>query len=269
MKNIYTIGEIAKLFKIKISTLRYYDEINLFKPNHVDDGSHYRYYHIDQFETLNLIVYLKVMDMSLKDISNFIKNRNPVSALNLYDDKISDIEKKIKRYEDIKEKLNQKKIQLEVGMNENLLNGFEIKKFTKRIISYIDGDVSNNAFIDLGVKKLESNSNLSIPVVTGQFGMITQKKYLPFKTEQKLFIFIDTPKERGVKILKEGMYLTYKYKGGHADSYHIYPIIMDYLEENNYVMLDDPIEVTLINFALTQKRTDFVTEIQVHIKRHH
>ena len=37
-------------FQIDIRTLRYYDDIDLFKPATVDHLTNYRYYSVDQFE---------------------------------------------------------------------------------------------------------------------------------------------------------------------------------------------------------------------------
>ncbi|WP_276527243.1 MerR family transcriptional regulator [Brevibacillus reuszeri] len=56
---MFLIGEISKLFQMDVRTLRYYDEIDLFKPTHVDERTGYRYYTIEQFEQLNTILYLK------------------------------------------------------------------------------------------------------------------------------------------------------------------------------------------------------------------
>lgn len=41
MKEFFTIGEISKLFNINKKTLRYYDEIDLFKPSYVDEHNKY------------------------------------------------------------------------------------------------------------------------------------------------------------------------------------------------------------------------------------
>lgn len=37
IKDLFTIGEIAILFDINKKTLRYYDEIDLFKPSYIDE----------------------------------------------------------------------------------------------------------------------------------------------------------------------------------------------------------------------------------------
>ena len=44
----YKISEFSKLVNVPVKTLRYYDEIGLFKPEEVDIFSNYRYY-LDTF----------------------------------------------------------------------------------------------------------------------------------------------------------------------------------------------------------------------------
>ncbi|WP_084778239.1 MerR family DNA-binding transcriptional regulator [Saccharibacillus sacchari] len=44
MKEWFIIGEVSKLFGVKIPTLRYYNEIGLLCPEYVDPETHYRYY---------------------------------------------------------------------------------------------------------------------------------------------------------------------------------------------------------------------------------
>lgn len=38
MKDYFTIGEVSKLFDIKVATLRYYDEIGLLHPAYIEIG---------------------------------------------------------------------------------------------------------------------------------------------------------------------------------------------------------------------------------------
>ena len=52
---LYKIGEFAKLTNIPVKTLRYYDEINLLKPEEIDLFSGYRYYGDKQKEDLEII----------------------------------------------------------------------------------------------------------------------------------------------------------------------------------------------------------------------
>ncbi len=65
---LYKIGEFAKLTNISVKTLRYYDEINLLKPEEVDLFSGYRYYSYRQKEDLELILALKEAGFSLEEV---------------------------------------------------------------------------------------------------------------------------------------------------------------------------------------------------------
>lgn len=62
------IGEFSKLSGIPIRTLRYYDEIDLFKPAEIDLFTDYRYYKEEQIEDLELINKLKTVGFSLDEI---------------------------------------------------------------------------------------------------------------------------------------------------------------------------------------------------------
>ena len=45
---MYKIGDFSKKTNVPIKTLRYYDEINLFKPAYQDYFTGYRYYENNQ-----------------------------------------------------------------------------------------------------------------------------------------------------------------------------------------------------------------------------
>ena len=62
------IGDFSKKSKTSIRTLRYYDEIDLFKPKEIDLFTGYRYYQEEQLEDLNLINQLKSVGFTLDEI---------------------------------------------------------------------------------------------------------------------------------------------------------------------------------------------------------
>lgn len=70
---LYKIGEFSKLVNVPVKTLRYYDEINLFKPQEIDLFSGYRYYSEKQIDDLEVILSLKEVGFSLEEIK---KNKN-------------------------------------------------------------------------------------------------------------------------------------------------------------------------------------------------
>ena len=71
---LYKIGEFSKLTNVPIKTLRYYDEINLFKPQEIDLFSGYRYYSKEQIDDLAVILNLKDVGFSLDEIKKYKNN---------------------------------------------------------------------------------------------------------------------------------------------------------------------------------------------------
>ena len=71
---MYKIGDFSKITGAPIRTLRYYDGINLFKPDEIDLLTGYRYYGEGQIEDYNLIIKLKEIGFSLEEIKNMWGN---------------------------------------------------------------------------------------------------------------------------------------------------------------------------------------------------
>ena len=73
MNNDYlSIGEMAKMNHITVTTLRLYDELDLLKPVYVNPETNYRYYDIKQNARLDLIQYMKELQINLKEIQELL-----------------------------------------------------------------------------------------------------------------------------------------------------------------------------------------------------
>lgn len=93
------IGEFSKLTNVPIRTLRYYDEIDLFKPAEIDLFTDYRYYKKEQIEDLNLINKLKSVGFSLDEIKqnwNNFTNELMIKKQNELKEKLENINESIK-----------------------------------------------------------------------------------------------------------------------------------------------------------------------------
>lgn len=62
-----SISEMAKLSFVSVRTLQYYDEIGLLKPVEVSEKG-YRYYNEESLSELQVILFYKELEFSLKDI---------------------------------------------------------------------------------------------------------------------------------------------------------------------------------------------------------
>jgi DNA-binding transcriptional MerR regulator len=65
---MYRIGEFSKISKTTIKALRYYDEVGLLKPEAIDDFTGYRFYTTDQLVKIHYIQSLRQIGLSIEEI---------------------------------------------------------------------------------------------------------------------------------------------------------------------------------------------------------
>ncbi len=68
------IKEFAELCSVSVRTLHYYDEIDLLKPNFVDESTGYRYYSEDSLLRMQEIMFYRELDFSLKSIKEILSS---------------------------------------------------------------------------------------------------------------------------------------------------------------------------------------------------
>ena len=71
---LYKIGDFAKKLNVSVRTLRYYDEINLFKPIKLDLFTNYRYYSGQQIKEFEILKFLQEAGFSLEEIKKYKNN---------------------------------------------------------------------------------------------------------------------------------------------------------------------------------------------------
>jgi predicted transcriptional regulator YdeE/DNA-binding transcriptional MerR regulator len=75
------IGEFSKIAQVSIKTLRFYDQVGLLKPAHIDRYNGYRYYDLSQLVQMNRILAFKDLDFSLEQIRELLKANPSENAL--------------------------------------------------------------------------------------------------------------------------------------------------------------------------------------------
>ena len=82
MSERYTIGEAAKKLQVSTRTLRFYEEKDLVRPAYTEENG-YRFYEKDQIRQLELILFLKELGFSLKQIKILIQDEHGNQSLEL------------------------------------------------------------------------------------------------------------------------------------------------------------------------------------------
>lgn len=81
-RQYYTIGELAALYGLPKQTLMYYANVGLLVPTFVHENG-YRYYDVRQYLELEIILNLRKLDVSVKDIKAFLDRRSPAALTRL------------------------------------------------------------------------------------------------------------------------------------------------------------------------------------------
>ena len=75
-KRLYRIGLFSKMNHVTIKGLRYYDEVDLLKPEYIDPENGYRYYSSSQLPVLHQLLALRKIGYSLEEIKQVQQGQN-------------------------------------------------------------------------------------------------------------------------------------------------------------------------------------------------
>lgn len=167
---MFRIGEFSKIAQVSIRMLRHYDQIGLFKPAHIDKFTSYRYYMAEQLPTLNKIIALKELGLSLEQIARFM-HENPTQ-------------------DELRGMLMLKKAQTEQAIRDELAR---LKAIETRIEQVDDlGNLSDIAIVlksipkqhYLSFRKIYADSKECMSFITAM------QSALPFHVEKKVGYFM-------------------------------------------------------------------------------
>lgn len=267
---LYSIGEVSKLFHISVSSLRHYEEIGLLKPKYISPDSGYRYYGFEQFEILNNLKYLRALGMPLNDISNFINNRD----IDIIEDKLRQqkeiVQNKISELNRIEQKIEHR-----LNWIENLrsieLGLISVITLPKTRIVWMDNKLRINEYVDMEkpIRELDKSSGESV-VFLGKVGLGILPKNL--KTQNTdyydgIFLILDDEDiyNGDTKLLPSTKAVRLRFNGYHADAKPHYKRMLEYIEKRNLRITDFSRETTLIDYGLTNDKEKFVTEICIPV----
>lgn len=105
LKLKFKIGEVSQILDIPMDTLRYYDKIGLLSPRERNVNK-YRYYDLEQFDSLITIRMLRALDVSIEQITKLLSDDHLVEIRQLLSDKKKDIEHKLTYLRHLSQKLD-------------------------------------------------------------------------------------------------------------------------------------------------------------------
>ncbi|UQZ74214.1 MerR family transcriptional regulator [Niallia circulans] len=270
MKDIFTIGEVSRLFQLKSSALRYYCDIGLLTPTYVDPVTGYRYFSTAHFERVNTIKYLQTLGLSLQEIQTFVDNRDPVYLVNQLHAQREITHQKIKELQEIKQKIDNRIQQIEDALSQQDIGVVKQQIFPIREMVVLRQTIPSGADLELFIRNLENSSKLQSAVFLGKIGMSIAKQKIEkgqFDFYDAIFLLLENEAvdEAVQEEIPGGLYVTLRFQGTHAAASTYYEQLLQYIKQKHYEIIGDSVEVTHIDYGLSNNTNKFVTEIQIPV----
>lgn len=242
---MYTIGQFALILKVSTRTLRHYDEIDLLKPQHINQENNYRYYGKEQLGLGKSIVKLKEYGLSLEEIGEILVEEKNYEEI--IKKRLDFIKSEISKLTNMKESLD--KILREEDFNwkpgENANNLYEIEVVEINEINVVSEKVTIN-IKDAGqvVGSLyELISRNGLKVTGGHIIRYFGSEYDPENAEVEVCIPVESRKECKIKFrsITKGRYIKTSVNSV-SDKGDAYAKIINWAQDNDCKIGDNPFE---------------------------
>lgn len=264
---MYKIGDFSSMSKTTIKTLRYYEKERLLIPVYIDPNTGYRYYESSQLIDISKIISLRQIGLSIKDIKKVLDGYDMKEILNK---RKNEIEKNINTYNIELSKINY------LLEENNMKNEIFIKDIPSYIVYYRDGIIEDLSKItefvlESGAECAEANPNLKC--MTPDYCYVS---YLDgeYKEKDIKIRYAQAVEEFGnetdrVKFMKSNPItaVCIYHKGSYDKFRKSYEIILKYIENNNYEIIDNPRECYIDGCWNKENEEDYLTEIQFPVSK--
>lgn len=270
MEQYIRIGEMARLFGMNIRTLRYYDELGLFRPVRVDPDTGYRYYSVEQFEQLNTIRYLRTQGVGLEEIRKALTHRDPSAIRDLLRRQEDAVAGQIRDLELTHIRLARRISQIEDTMNTALLDALRIEELAPRPVAMLRQPLRLGESLELPLRSLENSNGIAPSYFLGKVGLSISQDDLKagrFDRYETLFCLLDPGEcqDGPIGVLPGGNWALWRFRGSHADAAPQYASLLARLSSLGLAPAGDAAEFALLDYGLTEDPAEFITELQIPV----
>ncbi len=269
-KKLFSIGDVARLFHISVSSLRHYENVGLLTPEYTDPSSGYRYYSVEQFEILNTIRYLRALDMPLSEIADFLRNRDVDRIEEKLQKQKKAVLEKQKELKRIERKIDNR-LQCLKDAQTAELSVISLVTLPECRMVWVEDSLKIEGFLDMEapIRKLDISEAEAV-IFLGKVGVGISAAHLQEgKIGQYDGLFLSLDKEDHYTgktiLLPETLCVRIRFRGSHTEAAAQYRKLLEYIAEHNMTITGFSREVTLIDYGITNDTRKFVTEISIPV----
>lgn len=267
---LFQIGDVARMFHLSVGSLRHYEKAGLLQPEYIDKKTGYRYYSIRQFECLNTIRYLRVLDLPLTQIADFLKNKDIDKIREMLRRQREAVICKQKDLQIIERKIDNRLRQLEDALSSEF-NVVKLIQTEARRIAWIRNNLCINSYLDLetSIRQLEEQQQDAVAFL-GKVGVgIAKDKLLKkqYGSYDMVFLLLDEEDfyEGTVAEFPKETCVSIRFCGSHNEAPIYYRKLDDFIAKHKLKITSFSREITMIDYGITNDTSRFVTEIQIPV----
>ncbi len=272
MKDMFSIGELARYQNISKQTLIYYDKIGLFRPAYVDPNNQYRYYAAKQIDYLDTILMMKEMGFSLREIREHMKNYTIDTSLIALRKQLTVLEQQITYLQLIKNRLAHRCEQME-NVKEFHEQNQEVmcKEVTEKYLLYAEVE-SPQSFreISIATKKCFSQAmQEELPIFFQTGVMVPYRHILEGRYTEASIAFLPiekTEKARNISYLPEGRVACIYHCGNYQSVDASYQKLLKFCREHHLEIVSDAYEFCINDYISSGDENEYITEIFFYIR---
>ena len=263
------IGEFSKICQVSVKTLHHYDKIGLLAPAEVDQFTGYRYYQVEQIDTMNYIRRLKRYGFSLEEIQQIIT---------LSDEK--EISGLLRQQRD---KLKRQQQEKALILNE-LQTHISIYERTGDVMTYQKGyqiEIKNSPAMNV----LTVRAKMSVDEFGKYYGTLFERvpkdhvtptglngaryydqEFNPESSDIEIFIGI-REKEKADTVMEPSECAMTVHHGGYSTLSEAYGAVVSWIMENGYQIAGAPFDLYIKTQFDSLSPEDWETEVYFPIKK--
>lgn len=270
MKEILSITELAKLRNVSTETLRHYDRIGLLKPHTIDEKTRERYYSIYQYEQLGTIKELKQLGFSLKQIKEYLDDRNIQTTQTLLAKSLNIVQTKIAEYKNIESSLQAKLAFLERLKELHLNSQVTIKDISQDRYYLMSNDkITDTIKLSYAALKLETKINNLEPYspifasnrYIGLYPDIQAINEAPY-----LGLQVEDPELPEVKKIPKGSYATLMYQGDFFENRPAVAKLLEHCKTHKIALTGEILQVQWSDLTFVNDSAQLIYELQIRLK---
>lgn len=266
----FTIKELSNIVGVSARTIRYYDDIELFKCSGTLSNG-YRYYNIDKIEEIGIINYLRHMGIPIKDIKKQLENRDIDEYSLILDKQLNKVASEISKLEKIQDTIEKRISSVNFIRNLPPIGQITITSLPAKRIIKLKRKLTSQIDWELALKDLEVKTGNFPSIFIGDLGFFVDLKNARTRGGEEfsaMFLLVDNPiyaSFENTQLLEKSKYLSLYIKGDHNDASNYYNDILDYADNNKLTLGEFALERTLIDHYISNDENLHITEILIPI----